>query len=81
MIIKNKKELLKWAEEEKDFPLLIDIWEGGDIEDSAENLNIKLSKSGVIKVMESIEKTQDASIGINWDVIKESIEFVGETKK
>ena len=76
MIVKNKKELLKWAEEEKGFPLLIDIWEGGDIEDSAENLNIKLSKSGVIKVMESIEKTQDASIGINWDVIEENIGFV-----
>ena len=45
MIVKNKKELLKWAEEEKDFPLLIDIWEGGDIEDSAENLNIKLSNT------------------------------------
>ena len=26
--------------------------------------------------MESIEKTQDASIGINWDVIEENIGFV-----
>ena len=57
-------------------PILRDDWCLEDIIETAKLMKVRLSKKKAIKVMENLANTFDASVGINWDVIKANIDTI-----
>lgn len=49
--------------------IAVAIWCVEDVLDRARELGIKLSKEQAEVVLERVDRKQDASIGISWDVI------------
>ena len=61
--------------------VLRDEWDLEDIQNQADNMDIKLSEKQAVEVMYWLAKTHDANYGINWDSIDSAIQFVtGEYK-
>lgn len=53
------------------------FWNKEDIEVSAQSrFNITLTEEQVNEVVESIENSFDANVGVNWDVIADNIDYV-----
>ena len=53
------------------------FWNKEDIEVSAQSrFNITLTEEQVNEVVESIESSFDANVGVNWDVIADNIDYV-----
>lgn len=53
------------------------FWNKEDIEVSAQSrFDITLTEEQVNEVVESIESSFDANVGVNWDVIADNIDYV-----
>jgi len=50
-----------------------DIWTEDDVIEQAEEMNVKLTDDEVIRVLDLINTSKDASVGINWGVIESCI--------
>lgn len=49
------------------------VWGVDDVLETARTCNVKLSKDQAREVLQLLERRHDATIGINWDVIRETI--------
>lgn len=59
-----------------------DIWTEDDVNEQAENMNIELTDDEIVKVLDMVNSSKDANVGINWDVIDSTInDFVIERQK
>ena len=67
-------------EMENGFPVIIDKWDGDDVQSVAESMDIELTDDQVLSVMQLIVKAHDANIGINWDAIGSAIDTILESK-
>ena len=65
---------------ENGFPVIIDKWDGDDVQSVAESMDIELTDDQVLAVMQLIVKAHDANIGINWDAIGSAIDTILESK-
>jgi hypothetical protein len=68
-------------EMENGFPVIIDKWDGDDIQCVAENMDLKLNEHQVLAVMQLIVKAHDCNIGITWDLIGSAIDTILEQRK
>lgn len=50
-------------------------WSKIDIQDRAKQMDIKLTDTECKEIADNIERTHDANIGINWEVIDENIRY------
>jgi hypothetical protein len=57
-------------------PILRSDWHLEDITDTAKDMGVRLSKKKALEVMENIARYFDAETGINWDVIRSTIDTV-----
>ena len=74
------KDIIKKLEKhvDQDTEILIDIWHTNDIIETAKDMEIDLTSKQVKEVMEQLENTHNAEIGINWDTIENAINEVFE---
>lgn len=49
------------------------LWNREDVISAAERNDIKITEDEVLQVIDKIEQTFDANIGVNWDVISYNI--------
>lgn len=49
------------------------LWSGKDVISAAERNDITITEDEVLQVINKIEQTFDANIGVNWDVISYNI--------
>jgi uncharacterized protein YpuA (DUF1002 family) len=66
-------------EMENGYPVIVDKWDGDDVQCVAENMDIELTQDQILKVMQLIVKTQDCNYGITWDTIGNAIDCILET--
>ena len=65
------KEVVDWLSRHysPDEHVAVDIWCVEDVLERAEERGIKISRKEAEEIIDEIHKNQDATIGINWDVI------------
>jgi hypothetical protein len=55
--------------------ILRDDWSIGDVESVAECMEVELTDAQMESVLRHAARCFDATVGINWDVIEQCIEF------
>jgi len=60
----------------RDLPCALVIWTPCDVETITEELGVKLTAEEIEEVLRRMGKRHDATIGINWDVIRSLVREV-----
>ena len=60
----------------RDLPCAFVIWTPADVETITEELGVKLTAEEIEEVLRRMGKRHDATIGINWDVIRSLVREV-----
>ena len=69
---------LKSNNKDLDTHIAVSVWGDLDIRCRAEELDIELTDDEVNDVLDNLTRNHDATLGINWDVIDATIEFMSE---
>ena len=75
MQVKNLIKHLQDNHKEDDY-VAYDLWTVADVLDRAKDTRRQVSKEQAIDIIESINRSLDASIGITWDTIDSAIDFL-----
>lgn len=52
------------------------VWLPGDVTDQAEAMGLTLTEEQNTKVLELVEHSKDATIGISWDTLESAIHII-----
>lgn len=62
-------------------PILRLDWWPDDFHATAEDLGVELSDEQLLEAMEIVARRHDATVGVNWDVVSNAVEYVTEGAK